>query len=167
VGLGVTGGEADRLLEDGKRLVEALLALEDGAEVAAGLDVSGAESDGRTERRLRLAEPTQPAQSDTEVVLSVEEVRLKAQGRAAVRHRHFQSAERQGYCGQVAEEHRVRAVDGEGSADEVECLRMTAGLVSQHAEQVQGVRVVRRLLEDAAVEGFGLLKTASLVVANG
>jgi len=38
--------------------------------------------------------------------------------------------------------------------------------VGQHAKQVQGVGVLRRLLEDGLVQGFGFLQAARLVMPN-
>jgi hypothetical protein len=72
-------------------------------------------------------------------------------------HRFIESAKGQTHGGQIAEEDGMWAVYGQGTADEVKGFLMATGLVVQHAEQVQGVRVIRRFLEHGAVQGLGFL----------
>ncbi len=165
-GLGVSWGEADGLLQQRQRLAEPLLPLEDGAEVAAGVDVAGVEAQGGAEGALGLGQAAQAAQGDAEVVLGVGEVRLQAHGLAAMSHGVFEVAQGEVDGGQVAVEDGVRAVDGQRPEDQVAGLLVAARLVGQHAEQVQGVGVLRRVLKDGAVEGLGLLPAAGLVMPN-
>jgi hypothetical protein len=45
-----------------------------------------------------------------------------------------------------------------------DCQVVLAGLMGDHAQKVQGIRVVRLGLEDLAIDRLRLWKTASLVV---
>jgi hypothetical protein len=135
--------------------------------MAAGVGVIGLEAQGLAEGGGRLGELTLAPQGDAKVGAGVRQLGVEAQGLAAMPLGLDQQAGREVDGAEVTVEDRVRAVQGQGLVDEVDGLAVVAGLVERYAQEVQGVRVSRGLLQDAPVKGLGLAEAPRLVVPNG
>ena len=69
--------------------------------------------------------------------------------------------------GEVAEPDRVGAVHRERSSNEIDGRLVVARLMHQHPQEMQGLGMLRDLLQDAPVQGFGVGQVARAMVLEG
>ncbi len=121
-------------------------------------------ADGFAKSVLRLGELSTPIEHDTAIIVGARQVRLKLEGRSAVHLGLVELIQRDADGGEVAVKHRMRPAGGPCLRDQPQRFVMPAGLVREHAEQVQRPRMLRRLGEDAAANRFGFGEPARLVM---
>src|SRR5262249_51140692 len=109
-----------------------------------------------------VVEPALHQQRLPQVVVSLGPVRLEPQRLAVARRRLVEPTQDLQRHAEVVVEFDVARLSCDGPADQLDGLAVTAGLVGQYAQQVQGGGAVRLALDELTTESFRLRKAAGL-----
>ena len=154
------------MTETGNRLVEPALLPECTAEIAVGQDVAGPQFQGALETSDRLVQLALALQDEAQVVVGRGIARVQFQGAAVARHCVWKLGQGAVRFPQVVVEGSHTWFFTDRAFDALDCGVVPAHLVRDHADKVERVGMVRLDREDFAIDLFGGLQPAGLVVPD-
>ena len=166
MGVGIIGFELQGLGEGSQRFGESSLFFQHDAQVRTGFGITGLEPQGLFAGGLGLVQAADAAQGRSQVVMRLGRGRRQFHGPAQAADRFFEAAHIQINAAEIVMVAVEVRIAGNCVLNRFDGEVVLALLMGDHAQQVQGVSMVRLDGQDFAIQARGLGHVARLVRAH-
>ena len=136
------------------------------AQIVVGFDVLGPQAQRLAISGYRILVPLHGVIGVPQIVPGVGKIRAQLKRLTKCGHRFLPSRRLDEHHAEIERIMGLLWIDFDGAADRLDRLLGLAALAENHAEVMQGIRVIRVLLEDATIEFLGLGQAIGLVMPH-